>query len=99
MKLEELLQCARNLKPSIVGWPQGHPRLPDADLVNVTLLVDRLIQLSGVSFPCGFPEPTLAKDEAGNGVVMYDGHGYTPDEARGIAIAMLYKADEAEAVS
>lgn len=53
-------------------------------------------ELFGVGFPCGFAEPTVDRNPGGQPVIDLDGTTYSPEEARGVGIALLRAADDAE---
>ncbi len=90
MTVEKLLQLAAR-----VG-------LESATLGEAKELAAAVTAMFRVSFPCDYEEPAVtwgrASDQGlvGSAYVAFDDNGYLPDEARGIAIAMLRTADAAE---
>jgi hypothetical protein len=86
MKLDELLTWA-SANRSRLGIPEG----------DVIALANGIVATLGVAFPCGFPEPHAIGTETPRVIwpEVFDDE-LSPDEARGIAAALLRAADEAE---
>lgn len=54
-----------------------------------------ILALLGAGMPCGWEAPEAGRDTRGP-VVLWEGSQLWPDEARGLAVALLRAADEAE---
>jgi hypothetical protein len=53
-----------------------------------------------VGWPCGYPEPEIVEDPAGEGasyILFLEEHELTVDDARGIGQRLIQMADEIEA--
>lgn len=61
-------------------------------------LARALLELFGISHPCGFDQPIAQeRDEITGIIVTHDGTDYTADEARGIGVGLMRAADDADA--
>lgn len=59
-------------------------------------LAQGLSDLLGIGFPCGWRDVEVVEDEENGGHIVRWDDNMEPDEARGIAVELLRKADAAD---